>query len=119
MPLQSAAHVASAPEFSAPLTKVVISAASAAAVNADRIANAARGATDVIQYTHPMLELTWQNAAAFTATMVSLCVLADWFWKRVWRPLFERKGWIKPKKRRALTESQLAALEALKEQNEG
>ena len=91
-----------------PLTKVAVSAGSAAAVNADRIASAMTGATDWSN--HPLLQLTWQNFSAFAATLVSVCVLCDWWWKRFWRPLFESRGWIKPKPRRKLTPSQLADL---------
>ena len=106
MPLQTA----TSPEFTAPLTKVALSTSTAAAVNADRIAEAVKNGIASAAYTHPMLQLTWQNAAAFTATLVSLCVLCDWFWKRFWRPLFERRGWIKPRKRRVLTPSEWAEL---------
>jgi hypothetical protein len=78
--------------FQAPLAKVGASVGSAAAVNADRIVDAAAGVT-----THPLLQMTWPNIAAFAAAMVSLCVLWDWWWKRFWRPFLERKGWLKPK----------------------
>lgn len=78
--------------FQAPLAKVGASVGSAAAVNVDRIADVAAGVT-----THPLLQMTWPNIAAFAAAMVSLCVLWDWWWKRFWRPFLERRGWIKPK----------------------
>ena len=91
-----------------PLTKVAVSAGSAAAVNAERIANAASGAVDWAN--HPLFQLTWQNLSAFAATMVSVCVLFDWWWKRIWRPFAERRGWLKPKPLKKLTPSQLADL---------
>lgn len=92
-----------------PLTKVAISAGSAVAVNADRIVIAASDSASV-WVTHPLLQLTWQNLAGFTATLVSICILWDWWWKRFWRPLGERRGWLKPKPLKKLTPSQLADL---------
>ena len=91
-----------------PLTKVAASAGSAAAVNADRIANVASGAVDWAN--HPLFQLTWQNLSAFAATMVSVCVLFDWWRKRIWRPFAERRGWLKPKPLKKLTPSKLADL---------
>ena len=48
---------------------------------------------------------TWAEAASF-ATFVaaaigaiySLCLLTEWFYKRIWRPLFVSFGWMKPHK---------------------
>jgi hypothetical protein len=38
----------------------------------------------------------WAEASYFVATVLSACYLAEWWWKRMWRPLFVRLGWLKP-----------------------
>lgn len=46
---------------------------------------------------------TWADAASF-ATMVAsflaaiytFCLVSEWFWKKLWRPLLVRFGWMKP-----------------------
>jgi hypothetical protein len=30
------------------------------------------------------------------ATLYTFCLLFDWFWRRVWRPFFIRRGWWEP-----------------------
>jgi hypothetical protein len=54
--------------------------------------------------------LTWPNLAAAAAALYSLALLAEFCWKKFWRPALERLGWIKPKKRRELTPSEWADL---------
>lgn len=80
--------------FAAPVAKAAVALGSATAVNADRIFDAASGAAYAAS---PLLQLTWPNLAAAAATLFSLCMLFDWWWKRLWRPLLERLGWLKPK----------------------
>ena len=43
---------------------------------------------------------SWTDFAAFVAAIYSLVLLGEWLWKRVGRPLCERRGWIKHKARR-------------------
>ena len=50
-------------------------------------------ATTLIYYT-PLFDLTWPNIASFAAAAYSLCLVFEWFWKKFWRPLFLRKGWL-------------------------
>lgn len=42
--------------------------------------------------------LKWSELAAFLAASYTFLLLSEWWWKKLWRPLAERKGWI-PKKR--------------------
>ncbi len=42
---------------------------------------------------------SWGEAAAFAAFCYSILLIAEWWWKKFWRPFAERRGWIKPKKR--------------------
>ncbi|UBB15406.1 hypothetical protein [Comamonas odontotermitis] len=40
---------------------------------------------------------SWEKAAAAAAFLYSALLICEWFWKKVWRPVFERAGWIKPR----------------------
>ena len=42
---------------------------------------------------------TWTEAAAFAGFVYSLILIGEWLWKKAFRRLAERKGWIQ--KRRA------------------
>jgi hypothetical protein len=39
----------------------------------------------------------WSDLANFVVTMYTLLLMADWWWRKFWRPLFERRGWLQPK----------------------
>lgn len=43
---------------------------------------------------------SWSDAAAAVAFIYTLCLLAEWLWKRCVRPFAVRRGWAKPLKRR-------------------
>lgn len=36
-------------------------------------------------------------AAAFMGLVYTMCILTEWWWKKVWKPLFIHLGWIKPR----------------------
>ena len=38
---------------------------------------------------------SWEKAAAAAAFFYSALLIGEWFWKKVWRPLLERMGWLK------------------------
>ncbi len=38
---------------------------------------------------------SWADASYFLAACLSLVLLIDWFWKRVWRPVLEHFGLLK------------------------
>lgn len=38
----------------------------------------------------------WAEAAAFFGTLYTLTLLAEWFWKKLWRPLLRRFGVLPP-----------------------
>jgi len=42
---------------------------------------------------------TWGELAAMLGSLYTICLLAHWWWRIVWRPLLERRGVLKPKKR--------------------
>jgi hypothetical protein len=35
----------------------------------------------------------WSDFAAFAAAFYSVLLIVEWWWKKFWRPLLERKGW--------------------------
>lgn len=41
---------------------------------------------------------SWADFASFLAAGYTMLLIFEWFWKKFWRPIFERHGWIKPKK---------------------
>jgi hypothetical protein len=43
---------------------------------------------------------SWSELASFLAAIYTAILMAEWFWKRFWRPVFERRGWVKPKRGR-------------------
>lgn len=47
---------------------------------------------------------SWTDLAALLAALYSLCLLCEWFWKKFWRPLLERMGWIAPRTNRRQTD---------------
>ena len=53
---------------------------------------------------------SWSEAASFVgviagslAAFFSLLLITEWWWKKLWRPLFEGWGWIKPMRHRIIT----------------
>lgn len=50
-----------------------------------------------------LFTITWANLASLAAFLLTMSMLADFYWKKFWRPLFEAWGWVKPKSRRVYT----------------
>lgn len=44
--------------------------------------------------------LKWSELAAFLAASYTFLLIAEWFWKKLWRPMGERRGWIAKKRMR-------------------
>lgn len=44
---------------------------------------------------------TLGDMASLAALVYSLCLLIEWLWKRVLKPIAQRRGWVKPKGRPA------------------
>lgn len=38
---------------------------------------------------------TWQEAASFAAFIYSMCLIIEWFYKKIWRGVFVKIGWVK------------------------
>lgn len=80
-------------EISAPVAKA------AAALTA----GAGTSAVSMAQQAHSFLPTDLNGWMALTASSVavlySLHLMGEWYWKKVWRPFAEQKGWLKPKPR--------------------
>lgn len=44
---------------------------------------------------HSLAINTWGDAAQFAAFTLTACYLAEWWWKRMWRPLLAKLGILK------------------------
>lgn len=64
-------------------------------------ATAAHSASDPV--VTAILALPWSTIAQIGAAMYSGLLIAEWFWKKFWRPLLERQGWLKPIRHRIIT----------------
>lgn len=42
---------------------------------------------------------SWGDAAAMLAALYSILLIFEWLWKRIFRGIAERHGWVKPRKR--------------------
>lgn len=45
--------------------------------------------------------MTWGELASMLAAIYTGCLMVEWVWKRLLKPLAQRRGWIKPKGRPA------------------
>jgi len=42
---------------------------------------------------------SWADAAAFAAFVYSMILIGEWLWKKIFRRIAERRGWVKRKPR--------------------
>ena len=64
-------------------------------------ATAAHSASDPV--VAAILALPWATIAQMAAALYTVLLMGEWFWKKFWRPLLERQGWIKPMRHRIIT----------------
>ena len=50
-----------------------------------------------------VLALPWATIAQMAAALYTMLLMAEWFWKKLWRPFCERRGWLKPLRHRIIT----------------
>lgn len=89
---------------SAPIAKGVVTVATAAGA---KIMEASDTAGSVFA---DLFVLTWPNIAAAAAALFSLSMLCEWWWKKFWRPVLERFGWLKARKPRKLSAHEIAEI---------
>lgn len=56
-----------------------------------------------------VLALPWATIAQMVAALYTMLLMSEWFWKKLWRPFCERRGWIKPMRTRIITVEQYEA----------
>lgn len=44
------------------------------------------------------VELSWSEIAAMMAAIYTSLLIMEWFWKRLWRPILENRGFLKKKR---------------------
>lgn len=55
------------------------------------------GATSALFVMGKLEISTWSDVANVVVVLYTLHLITDWWWKRFWRPFFERRGWLQPK----------------------
>lgn len=50
-----------------------------------------------------VLALPWATIAQMAAALYTMLLMGEWFWKKLWRPMAEQRGWIKPLRHRIIT----------------
>ncbi|MCD2164887.1 hypothetical protein [Comamonas koreensis] len=78
-------------------TSAVTLATAAQADVADKIAQAAT-ANASFETWYWVNSIPWGTIASIVAAVYTSLLICEWFWKKLWRPAFERWGWIKPRK---------------------
>ena len=88
-------------EISMPVTKAVTAIGAAVVAKADVADKAARELTRGATYETWIFinSIPWGTIASIVAVIYTCLLITEWFWKKLWRPIFERKGWIKPRPR--------------------
>ena len=69
---------------------------------ADQVAQAAT-ATSNYETWIAINSIPWGTIAAIAAGFYSFLLITEWWWKKLWRPFFESRKWIKPKRHRIIT----------------
>jgi hypothetical protein len=92
-------------DISMPIAKASSAIAAATAAKSPVVeqitATATQSASDPV--VTAILALPWSTIAQIGAAMYSCLLITEWFWKKFWRPLLERQGWIKPIRHRIIT----------------
>ena len=86
-------------EISMPITKAASAITVAAAAQADVADKAAQELTKNATFETWMAvnSIPWGAIASIVAVIYTSLLITEWFWKKLWRPAFERCGWIKPR----------------------
>lgn len=111
-------------DISMPVAKAVSAVTVAAAAKADvagtvadQVAMAAAVGGDYVLMFW-VTSIPWGTIAGISAALLNLLFISEWFWKKLWRPLFERRGWIKRRTRYVLTEAEWKDYEKQEEKDQ-
>ncbi|WP_225784448.1 hypothetical protein [Xenophilus sp. Marseille-Q4582] len=102
----------SATDISMPVAKAATAIAAAVTAKADVADQVVQSATAGASYAtwSAINAIPWGTIASILAGLYTALLMGEWFWKKFWRPMLERLGWIKPKKRYVYTASEWAEL---------
>lgn len=106
-------------EVQLPAAKLAASVGTAAVAKAEELKTASEAGIAALDLFTP----TWSNIAAALAAAYTLSMLLEFWWKKFWRPLAVRRGWIKEpplaltdeERRKVLRARRLAQMEAEEE----
>lgn len=92
-------------DISMPIIKAGSAITAAAAANTDLANHVANAATADSSYATWVWvnSVPWSGIAAMLAAFYTFFLMTEFFWKKIWRPLFESRGWIKPRPNRIMT----------------
>ena len=88
-------------DISMPIAKATSAITVAAAAQADVADLAARELTknSTIETWIWVNSIPWGTVASIVAVVYTSLLICECFWKKLWRPAFDRWGWIKPRKK--------------------
>lgn len=88
-----------------PITKAASAITAAAVAKTNAAEQVAQAATTTSSYETWMAinSVPWGTVASIAAAVYSLLLISEWFWKKLWRPFAERRGWLKPIRHRIIT----------------
>lgn len=92
-------------DISMPITKGISAIGVAAAAKADvvdQIAAAATGNSSANAW-GAVNAIPWGTIASILAAAYTALLIGEWLWKKLLRPLAERRRWVKPRKRYIIT----------------
>lgn len=92
-------------DISMPIAKASSAIAAAAAAKTELVEQIATTATATANdpVLTAILALPWATIAQIGAALYSGLLITEWFWKKLWRPLLEKRGWLKPIRHRIIT----------------
>lgn len=95
----------SSTDISMPVIKAGTAITAAVVAKADVAESVALAVTQNVSYDMWFFvnSVPWSNIASFVAVLYTVLLLCEWWWKKLWRPMAERWGWIKERKRYILT----------------
>lgn len=93
-------------EISMPIAKASSAIAAAVAAKTEMAGQAVEAVTVTAAGSQTMIvinSMPWGTIASIAATVYTLLLITEWFWKKLWRPFFVRRGWVKPQRHRIIT----------------
>ena len=87
-------------DISMPMAKATSAVTLATAAQTDVADKLAQAATvnASAQTWHWVNAIPWGTIASIVAALYTSLLICEWFWKKLWRPAFERWGWMAPHK---------------------